>query len=166
MEQTRGLFSTCDSSVARCQSQLQFHFWRMSLMFKAYCTGKWACQLSIIFCHSWGYERLQKSEGSLKDCFKNVNISVYSDISDYQNVYLGDGKHCVCQSHGIAIYQMCYLHMPSTYRGIYILFFQGYEHWLWRWSVWLVKWSSWKTRNQTHKTEPRQCENVKAEAIR
>ena len=33
MEQTRGLFCTCHSDVARCQSQHQYHFWRMSLMF-------------------------------------------------------------------------------------------------------------------------------------
>ena len=32
MEQTRGLFCTCDSVVARCQSQHQCHFWRMSLI--------------------------------------------------------------------------------------------------------------------------------------
>ena len=31
MEQTGGLFCTCDSGVARCQSQNQCHFWRMSL---------------------------------------------------------------------------------------------------------------------------------------
>ena len=40
MEQTRGLFCTCDSVVARCQSQHQYHFWRMSSMFQAYCTGQ------------------------------------------------------------------------------------------------------------------------------
>ena len=30
MEQQRGLFCMCDSGVARCQSQHQYHFWRMS----------------------------------------------------------------------------------------------------------------------------------------
>ena len=40
MEQTKCLFSKCDSGVARFQSQLQYHFWRMSSMFEAYCTGK------------------------------------------------------------------------------------------------------------------------------
>ena len=40
MEQTRGLFCMSDWDVARCQSQHQYHFWLMSLMFKAYCTGK------------------------------------------------------------------------------------------------------------------------------
>ena len=49
MEQTRGLFCTCDSGVARCQSQHQYHFWRMRLPFEAYCTGK-AWQLSIKIC--------------------------------------------------------------------------------------------------------------------
>ena len=31
-----------------------------------------SCQLNI--CHSWGYERFQKSKDSLKACFENVNI--------------------------------------------------------------------------------------------
>ena len=31
-----------------------------------------SCQSSL--CYSWGYERLQKSKDSLKDCFKSVNI--------------------------------------------------------------------------------------------
>ena len=47
MEQTRGLFCMCDSDVARCQSQHQYHFWQMNLMFEAYCTDKRASQLSI-----------------------------------------------------------------------------------------------------------------------
>ena len=47
MEQTRGLFCMCDSGVARCQSEHQYHFWRMSSMIQAYC--KVAGQLSIKF---------------------------------------------------------------------------------------------------------------------
>ena len=31
-----------------------------------------SCQSNL--CHSWGYERLQKSKDSLKACFENVNI--------------------------------------------------------------------------------------------
>ena len=31
MEQTRGLFCTWDSAVARCQSQHQYHLWRIVL---------------------------------------------------------------------------------------------------------------------------------------
>ena len=49
MEQTRGLFCPYDSGVARCLLQDQFHFWRMCSMLEAYCTGKWAWQLSIRF---------------------------------------------------------------------------------------------------------------------
>ena len=30
-----------------------------------------------ILCHSWGYERLQKSKDSLKVCFENVNVHKY-----------------------------------------------------------------------------------------
>ena len=48
VEQTKGLFCTCNSGVAHCQSHHQYHFWRMSSMFEAYCTSKWAWQLSII----------------------------------------------------------------------------------------------------------------------
>ena len=35
MEQTRGLFCTCDLGVAHCQSQYQYdyHFWQMSSVF-------------------------------------------------------------------------------------------------------------------------------------
>ena len=33
MEQTRGLFCMCDLGVARCQSQHQYYFLRMSSMF-------------------------------------------------------------------------------------------------------------------------------------
>ena len=39
----------CNSGVARCQSQHQCHIWRMNSMLEAYCTGKWAWQLSIKF---------------------------------------------------------------------------------------------------------------------
>ena len=40
MEQTRGLFCTCNSGVTGCQSQHQCHFGRMNSIFQAYCTGK------------------------------------------------------------------------------------------------------------------------------
>ena len=40
IEQTRSLFCTCNTGVARCQSQHQLHVWRMNSMFKANCTGK------------------------------------------------------------------------------------------------------------------------------
>ena len=36
MEQTRCLFCTCESVVARCQPQHQCHFWRINSMFEAY----------------------------------------------------------------------------------------------------------------------------------
>ena len=49
MEQARGLFLHVRLGVARCQSQHQYHFWQMSLMFDAYCMGKWAWHLSIKF---------------------------------------------------------------------------------------------------------------------
>ena len=51
-EQTRDLFCMCDSGVVRYQSQHQYHFWRMSSMFEAYCTRKWDWQLSIKFVQS------------------------------------------------------------------------------------------------------------------
>ena len=40
MDQTRGLLCTCESGVARCQSQHKCHFWRMNSMFEANCMGK------------------------------------------------------------------------------------------------------------------------------
>ena len=45
-------------------------------MFKAYCMGNWAWQLSNL-CFSWGYERLQKSKDSLMAGFENVNIVLW-----------------------------------------------------------------------------------------
>ena len=38
------MFCMCDSGVTRCQSQRQCHFWGTSLMFEAYCAGKWPCK--------------------------------------------------------------------------------------------------------------------------
>ena len=35
MEQTRGLFCKRDSGVACCQSQHEYHFWRISSMFES-----------------------------------------------------------------------------------------------------------------------------------
>ena len=68
-------FCMCDSGVARCQSQNQCYFWRMSSMFEtiARASEHGSCQSNL--CHSWGYGMLQKSKDSLKACFENVNIS-------------------------------------------------------------------------------------------
>ena len=41
-------------------------------MLEAYCTGKWDWQLLIKLCNSWGYNRLQKSNDSLKACFEKM----------------------------------------------------------------------------------------------
>ena len=65
---TNKWFCTCDSGVARCQSQHRYHFWRMSLMLEKYCAGKLAWQLSV------------KSLDSSKNCFKNVNIQSHMSI--------------------------------------------------------------------------------------
>ena len=40
MEQTIGLFCTCDSGVARCQSQHQYLLCRMSSMFEVLLQGQ------------------------------------------------------------------------------------------------------------------------------
>ena len=58
IEQTRGLSCTCDSGVARCQSQHQYRYGPVSMA---------AVNQSVIH-----YEWLQKSNDSLKDCFENV----------------------------------------------------------------------------------------------
>ena len=70
MEQPRGLFFTCDSGVAGCQSQHQCHFWRMSLMFEAYCTGA----VNYICVIHEAMKGCKNIKVSLKDCFENVNI--------------------------------------------------------------------------------------------
>ena len=49
-EQTTSLFCTCNSGEADCQSQHQYHIWRMNLMFEDNRTGKCAWQLSVKFC--------------------------------------------------------------------------------------------------------------------
>ena len=52
MEQTRGLFCTCVSGVARCQSQHHCHYWQMNSMFEAYALASelGSCQSNL--CHS------------------------------------------------------------------------------------------------------------------
>ena len=72
MEQSNSMFCTCDSGMARFQSQHKFQFWRMNSMFEAWASELGRCQSNV--CHSRGYERLQKSKDSLKACFENVKI--------------------------------------------------------------------------------------------
>ena len=72
MEQTRRLFCTCDPGVARCQLQHKCHFWRMNLMFEAYCTR----QVSLAAVNQIYVIQLQKSKDSLKACFENVNMKM------------------------------------------------------------------------------------------
>ena len=52
-----------------------------------------SCQSDV--CNSWGYEWLQKSKDSLKDCFENVNIQEWICISlTYQvNISINDFKN-------------------------------------------------------------------------
>ena len=83
MKQTRSLFCTCNSVVARCQSQHQCHIWRMNLMFKANCTGKCAWQLSINCCVV--HEAISKD--SLKDRFESVNIKLWCIRPSVKSVY-------------------------------------------------------------------------------
>ena len=66
MEQTGDLFCMCDSGVALFQSQHQYHFWRMSLMFEliARASELGSCQSNL--CSSWGYEQLQNSKDSVR----------------------------------------------------------------------------------------------------
>ena len=75
LEQTRNLSCTCNSGVARCQSQHQCHIWRLNSLFEANYTGKWTWQLLVKFCvvHEAmnGCKNLKKS---LKAYFENVNV--------------------------------------------------------------------------------------------
>ena len=70
LEQTRSLFCACDSGVARCQSQHQCLFWRMSELHGQVSLAA----VNQILCCSRGYECLQKSKDSLKACFENENM--------------------------------------------------------------------------------------------
>ena len=62
MEQARSLFCTCDSGVARWQSQTQSHFWWMNSMIEANCTDiicyLWEASLATGL--SWGYKHVAK----------------------------------------------------------------------------------------------------------
>ena len=59
----------CDSAVAGCQSQHQYHFWRMSSMFEAYCTVSLAAvnQTPVIHKAMNGCKNL-KIQGLLGKC--------------------------------------------------------------------------------------------------
>ena len=60
MAQTRVLFCTCDSGVARCKSQHQCHFWRMYQLFVG------SCQSNV--CIHDTMDGLPISKDSLKAC--------------------------------------------------------------------------------------------------
>ena len=47
MVQARGLFCTCGSGVTRCQSQHQYHFWRMSWKGIARASELGSCKLNL-----------------------------------------------------------------------------------------------------------------------
>ena len=50
-----------------------------------------------ILCISWGYERLQKSKDSLKDCFENVNILLWVDIEFLSSYESYINLYCLCR---------------------------------------------------------------------
>ena len=86
MEQTRGLFCMCDLGVAWYNHHISVTSgeWVRSLKPIAWASEHGSCQSNS--CNSWGYEQLQKSKDSLKDCFENVNIdNEYS----YYNICTG-----------------------------------------------------------------------------
>ena len=67
--------------MAPCQSQHQCHFWRMSSTFEAYCTAKWAWQLSIKFVSFMSLStvaKIKRFNGSLKIWFENENIITWT----------------------------------------------------------------------------------------
>ena len=75
---SRVLFCICNSGVTRCQPKHQCHFWRINLIFEAYCTGKRACDLSIkfmSFMRLWTVAKILRFLSS-KACFENVNIQI------------------------------------------------------------------------------------------
>ena len=118
MEQTRGLFCTsCHSGVTRCPSQHQYHFWRMSSMFEAYCT---ACELGSCqsnLCHSWGYERLQKSKNSLRNCthvlWRHCNVPLSHGLAKIP--YLTYKAHMLLFAHSGSFIDLYLLLISSQY---------------------------------------------------
>ena len=62
MKPTRGLFCTCDSCVARCQSQQ---------------ANKRIAQASELAVDQICVNHEAMNGCSLKDCFENVNIAIY-----------------------------------------------------------------------------------------
>ena len=67
MKQTRSLFRMCDSGVTTPVSHLTNEF-------DVRASELGSCQPNL--CNLCGYEQLQKSKNSLKDCFENVNIYI------------------------------------------------------------------------------------------
>ena len=74
MEQTRSLFCMCDSGVARCQSQHQYHFWRMSGMFELRGQVSLAAVNQICVIHE-AMNSCKNLKIHLRIASKNVNIS-------------------------------------------------------------------------------------------
>ena len=77
----------CDLGVARIQSQHQYHFWRMSSMFEAYCQASelGSCQSEFVsFMRLW---MTQKSKSLLKDCFVNVNIEAWPHSTTFKLLF-------------------------------------------------------------------------------
>ena len=75
MEQTRNLFCTCNSGVARCQSPVS----HLANEYDVRSELHRQVSLAVVnqsLCCSLGYERLQNSNDSLKDCYENVNIYI------------------------------------------------------------------------------------------
>ena len=70
MGQTTGLFCTCNSGAACCQSQHQNVFWRMSSLHGQVSLAA-VNQICVIHEAMNGCKNLKDS---LKDCFENVNI--------------------------------------------------------------------------------------------
>ena len=111
MEQTRGLFCTCDSGVARCQSQHQCSFWQMSSVFEAFCTGKWTWQLSIKFVEFmklWTVSKIYRFiKGLLRKCkylviftFSSKPLmNIYNFATELHNIWWTTAKlTCLCNS--------------------------------------------------------------------
>ena len=76
IEQTRGLFCTGDSGVARCHSQHQCRFWANEFNVRSVLHGQLslAAVNQIYVIHEAMNGCKKKSQDLLKACFENVNI--------------------------------------------------------------------------------------------
>ena len=81
MEQTRGLLCNVGLRCSLLSITIPVSLLANEFNVRSVLHGQVSlAAVNLIFWNSWGYERLQKSKDSLKDCFKNVNITAWMKV--------------------------------------------------------------------------------------